>query len=325
MIAAMDRGTRTRTANPALPLSVETSLIPQPPAWALAMGEGEVVHRRVDGRGGAFEVIIRTGSEASLVCVAMVGVDHWTVESLETAVAEMIGATLEGLRGTACPEPVRLWNFLPGICAPVGDGLDRYRVFNRARHQVFEKWFGECTVREGALPTASCVGHHGRSIAIHALGMRAPALALENPRQVPAFAYSLKFGPKPPCFSRAGLVHCAGRRLLLVAGTASVRGEESVHAGSLEAQCRETVINLETVISAGRAAASPAGAPESSSAFDGLLASRIYYRNLPDLDRLSALLPTDLLACLEVEFVHADICREELLVEIELALDVGRG
>lgn len=334
MIAAMIHGRETysQESAPGVPrvagargagsTGTEGCDAPPVPAWALScVADGKTFEGVAcdGGRGGCeIEVCVRSGAGATLVGVTLDGVERWTRASLDAAVGRMVGVSLDVLRRSAHPEPVRLWNFLPGICEPMGEGLDRYRVFNMARHRVFASVFGEGAIRGGRLPTASCVGHAGRSIAIHALGASAASLPIENPRQVPAFAYSAKFGPRPPCFSRAGIARVDGRRLLLVAGTASVLGEESVHAGSIELQCRETMVNLETVIGAGRGHADRRWS-------EGLTATRIYYRSERERPRLAQFLPREMVEGPQVEMIRADICREELLVEIEVVVDLDHG
>lgn len=335
MIEAMIHGRATHSKEPAaLPLVVDARSpqacgcdAPRVPAWAISCVPTIISLERgaCDGAPDAREidVCVQSGTGASLVSVTLDGVDRWSQPSLDAAVAHMVRLSLEVLRSSHHPQPVRLWNFLPGICEPLGDGLDRYRVFNIARHRVFASIFGKDAVLGGQLPTASCVGHAGRSLAIHALGAAGASLPIENPRQIPAFAYSTKFGPKPPCFSRAGIAQVGGRRLLLLAGTASVLGEESVHPGSLELQCRETMVNLEAVIAAGRRADNGArGAAREQAWSDGLLATRIYYRHERDLPRVAEFLPPEMTQGPEVELIRADICREELLVEIEVVVDL---
>lgn len=307
---------------------------PAVPRWAMEMTSGTTSVRQVmlqladQVPGGttdvACDVVVRTGRDAVLVSVGVDGVGDWTAASLEATVQEMIGLSLNGLRETAFAEPVRSWNFVPGICTPIGVGLDRYRVFNIARHRAFAARFGDAAIGDGRLPTASCVGHQGLTLATHILGARRASVPVENPRQVSAYAYSLKYGPRPPCFSRAGLVEVEGRRLLLVAGTASVRGEESVHDGSLEEQLRETVVNLRAVVAQGRRVGGVTHGEEAPAPLKDVRATRVYYRRCEDLAWLKRALPRELVKDADVEFVHADICRDELLVEIEIVVDVAR-
>ncbi len=98
--------------------------------------------------------------------------------------------------------------------------------------------------------TASAVGIKGSDLSIHCLALEEPGTPVENPRQTPAWQYSARYGPLPPCFSRATIVDLAGRRTLLIGGTASVVGEDSRHAGQFDAQVEETLLNLEALIRA---------------------------------------------------------------------------
>lgn len=309
-------------------MHVRESDAPPVPAWALALVNGPQTTTRVampPAGGVATEwgnVQVRTGGEAALVSVTLDSTARWDSPAIGANIQEMIRLSLDGLRGTPFVEPVRLWNFLPGICEPVADGLDRYRVFNMARHRAFEAWFGAGALSSGLLPTASCVGHHGSTIAVHALGAVRAATPVENPRQIPAFAYSKKFGPRPPCFSRAGLATLGGQRVLMVAGTASIIGEESMHGDSLALQFGETLVNLEAIIAEGRRVH---GGASGTAAFEGVRAVRVYYRRTADLAWLRERMPREWAENGNVEFVHADICRDELLVEIEMVVDVGRA
>lgn len=317
---------------------------PALPAWALSLTPRVLGTKRVpldDAGAMVAELTVREGADSSIVSVELHGLERWSEATLGEASEAMIGLSLEELAKAPFAAPVRLWNFLPGICEPIGEGLDRYRVFNMARHRVFTERFGAGAVKGGALPTASCVGHRGRTIAVHAMGGREDSTPIENPRQVPAFAYSKKFGPKPPCFSRAGLAVFGTRRLLLVAGTASVLGEESMHAGDLGAQLRETMVNLRAVVGAGlgrgpqaddRSSAGGRGDPSGTRhvvvpegpGLDRVLATRVYCRDAGVMRWMREHLPVELRAR-ELEFILADICRDELLVEIEIVVDAGRG
>ncbi len=108
-----------------------------------------------------------------------------------------------------------------------------------------------------SLPTASAVGVREGPLVIHALGLEAPGRPLENPRQVPAYSYSRRYGPLPPCFARATLVQVPReeRPWLLVGGTASILGEDSIHVRDPRRQAVETFENLARLVESARASA----------------------------------------------------------------------
>ena len=201
--------------------------------------------------------------------------------------------------------PARFWNFIPGIGEPMVDGLDRYMVFNAGRHDAY----GD---QRGAMCTASAVGIKGSDLSIHCLALEDPGTPVENPRQTPSWRYSSRYGPLPPCFSRATIVDIAGRRTLLIGGTASVVGEDSRHAGQFDAQVEETLLNLEALIQA-----TSASCPGGSAALHRLVDLRVYVRSASDAERVRELLVNRCPRARTIAVALAQVCRPELLVEVE--------
>jgi chorismate lyase/3-hydroxybenzoate synthase len=224
--------------------------------------------------------------------------------------------------------PVRFWNFIPGIHDAMRDGcrlgdgapaeISRYMVFNAGRYRAIERWRADGTARGsplgGGIAAATGVGYRGSDLVVHCLAVEGLGRAVENPRQVPAYQYSRRYGPLPPCFARGTLADGPRGPVLLVGGTASVRGEESVHGlgegtGGLEAQVRETMANLASLIETGLG--------EDEPALKRLTDVRVYHSRPGDRAELTSLTRGALGPAARIEFVRADICRPELLVEIE--------
>jgi chorismate lyase / 3-hydroxybenzoate synthase len=279
------------------------------PAWVRALLDGAATERDADG------VVVRFAERASLVSVELDSARGLAPAEFELAIEGMIERAMEAVGRTAAPFPVRVWNFLPGIFDRMGPEMDRYRAFNVARYRALTSRLGARAVSQGALPTASCVGHDGERVAIHTLGSAKAGVPIENPRQVPAFEYSNRYGVRPPCFARAMRAEFDGRAMILVAGTASVVGEDSAHTGSLELQAAETVTNLSAVLGRAR------GTEDRS--LSGVRAVRIYHAHERDRSTLEHCLPVEFVGAAEVEWVRADICRRELRVEIEVVADAG--
>ncbi len=216
--------------------------------------------------------------------------------------------------------PVRFWNHIPGIHHPMGDGMDRYMAFNAGRFAGFSRWLGSPSTFPQSVATASGIGHFGADLIIHVLASRHAGVAVHNPRQTSPMAYSQRFGPRPPCFARATLLPETG--LLLIGGTASIRGEESTHAGDLAGQLQETFANLDALIHhAGEMAGHPTPTAGAGAGAGAGLASihdlRVYHPRREDAPLIRHALAQVIPAATSVQFVHADLCRRELLVEIE--------
>ncbi len=143
-------------------------------------------------------------------------------------------------------------------------------------------------------------------------GRDAPT-AIENPRQVSAYKYPQQYGPQPPTFSRAALYRSAIEfALLTVSGTASIVGHETLHLGDVAAQVDESLRNVQAVVEAANHAAG-----ESLFTVDGLK-MKAYVRNAADAEAVRRQLQLRLPAT-PVPLVRADICRADLLFEIEAA------
>ena len=218
----------------------------------------------------------------------------------------------QALEAARLPNLVRLWNYLPNINREQL-GLERYRQFNRGRQQAF------LDARRDAFagaPAACALGTtEDGAFRVRFLASSAVAVPLENPRQVPAWRYPGEFGPRSPTFSRAVLVPSAPDQLsLLISGTASIVGSASVHPGDVQAQTEETLRNLQAVIGAAHERGSARYALER-------MTCTAYVRHADDANVvrrcLEAAVGAKSIAAMRAIYAQADICRGDLLVEIE--------
>ena len=211
----------------------------------------------------------------------------------------------------ARPHLLRLWNYVPRINIDSG-GLERYRQFNAGRQSAFLE--AQRTAFEGA-PAACALGTSAGPLSIRFLAGRRAPTAVENPRQVSAYRYPATYGPRAPTFSRAALADMGNDHLaLLISGTASIIGHDTVHPGDVLAQTGETLRNLQAVITAADA--------KCSARFDiRQLDCVVYVRHPADASRVRDALGEALGAASHTVrkaiFLQADICRSDLLVEIE--------
>jgi chorismate lyase/3-hydroxybenzoate synthase len=214
----------------------------------------------------------------------------------------------EVLKDTEHRHLIRIWNYLPEINRET-DGDERYRLFNSARQLAFRN-SGRATVNTA--PAASALGSPaGSPISIYFLAARQPPKMIENPRQTSAYHYPPKFGRHSPMFSRACVLSESAGTNLFVSGTASIVGHETIHQGDVAAQTRETLANIHALLEeanrvVGRARYS----------MDGLK-FKVYVRQPSDLCAIEEVLAGPLRSSTPVVYLQADVCREDLLVEIE--------
>jgi chorismate lyase/3-hydroxybenzoate synthase len=202
----------------------------------------------------------------------------------------------------------RIWNFVADINQGAGDD-ERYKQFCLGRARAFAAV--HATLPGIDYPAATAVGKPAgaRSLQICWLAGREPGVEIENPRQLAAYRYPRRYGPAAPSFSRAMLVPGP---LLLVSGTASIVGHESIHPGDTVAQLHETLDNLDALL-AQAGAAEAMGSPRMGA--DSLL--KVYLRHASDATSIERALRERIGAEVPVLMLAADICRSELLIEIE--------
>lgn len=264
--------------------------------------------RMVDG----IQLSLAATDAASIVSVRLSNAAALDADTLERKTIAMYGLMRQEIARSGILHPVRIWNYLPAIHEQLEPDRDRYMVFNSGRFSAFCEWFGSADALRQQAPTASGVGHRGMDMVVHCLAMNREGIAIENPRQVPAIGYSKRYGPQPPCFARATLVNSQ----LLVGGTASIRGEQSVHAGNLQQQAAETFINIAALVSdaAGLVSGSKLDPHDAFKAFTSL---RVYHPQLTDRLWIRQAVESRFPSVSHIEYLRADLCRSELLIEIE--------
>lgn len=202
---------------------------------------------------------------------------------------------------------VRIWNYVPEIGQPTETG-ERYWLFNDARQESFLASGRPVTA---TVPAACALGTpKGSPLVIYFLAHKGAVQMLENPRQVSAYRYPAQYGPRSPTFSRAALL-AEGAGTLMISGTASIVGHETVHFDDVAAQTRESLVNIGALTAdASRRLVSQRFALES-------LAYKVYLRHEAHLPEIVNVMQQTVGSAAPVAYMRADICRRDLLVEIE--------
>jgi chorismate lyase/3-hydroxybenzoate synthase len=254
-------------------------------------------------------ITLRTAGELSLLEGRIDDAAALSADRLRDAVADLylrLGRTLAAVARM----PVRMWNYMPMPTTPLDADRDRYMAFNQGRGDGYRSWT-HAGIELAHFPTASGVGIEGDALVVCCLASTEHAEAVENPRQTPAWRYSRQYGPTPPSFARATITMLAGRRRLLIGGTASVVGEDTAHLDDIAGQLDETFENLAALIATARADATP------DVVIRSLRNVRVYLTRPDDASYVRDRLITTWPRLTDIELVVAPLCRRNLLVEIE--------
>ncbi len=197
---------------------------------------------------------------------------------------------------------VRIWHWLSAPTAGEGE-TERYRQFCRGRAEALDNAIPAWP----NLPPATLVAGSVPGLRMHVILSDSPVEPVENPRQISAYRYPPRYGQRAPAFARGGRVQLAGHQYLMISGTASIVGHESLHAGDLAAQFDEAFCNITAVIdTACNGKASPAD----------LECIKVYLHNPESAEAVLVLL-SQRLPHVPAVLVHAPLCRHELLLELE--------
>lgn len=216
----------------------------------------------------------------------------------------------ECLQSSACKHLLRTWNFFPQITDKDSQRTphNRYEVFCHGRLQAMR----DCGIKTQVYPAATVIGSHDNNLQIYFLASDTPGTAVENPRQTSAYHYPVDDNHTQPLFSR-GLLKTWGQRThFYVSGTASIVGHETLHIDDVCAQSNESINNIETLV-----AHANDKHHTQLNAQDDLLYMKVYIRHREDVEQINQVLAARLSNTTPRALLLGDMCRENLLVEIE--------
>ncbi len=260
-------------------------------------------------------------------------------------VFEKMKALLES-QGFRFENVLRTWIYQRDIVG-LEQGVERYAEMNRARLQFFGTMgadgkfirFGEgftildssgnpITKSTSIPPASTGIGTSGKK---RDLVMGCVALIpsengdmriqfLENPDQISAYSYpdqvlgNVSEGQKAvPLFSRGLAAMFGDFKIIFISGTASIKNKETVHIGDIDRQTDTTIENIGLVL--GRAGAT----------LKNIVQLTAYIKRQKDYESVRSRVEREFpgISCL---YLIGDVCRPELLVEIEaVAYAQGTG
>ena len=198
-------------------------------------------------------------------------------------------------------EIVKIWHFIPELLQKYHNDKTNYSLLCESREIVYKSHFNDFN-----FPAATAIGIKGKKILIYFFAGRfSKYKAIENKRQVSSYLYPQEIFKEKPMFSRAVSFDNLGSgvRKIFISGTASIKGYKSMHSLNLKEQLNEALKNYGTFINLNNNSSN---------------ISRIYITNIKDEDKLW------IQQKLEKVFgigrfivVKGDICRKELIIEVE--------
>jgi enamine deaminase RidA (YjgF/YER057c/UK114 family) len=233
----------------------------------------------------------------------------------------LISSKILAAEGLNFGNVTRIWNYIEDIIGTYqqkNDLYQNYQIFNDVRTLYYSK----CEFKNG-YPSSTGIGMAKGGIGIEFIAIDSPEnlhiIPVKNQLQKDAYRYSenvligsssLKLiKNSTPKFERATLVASQTNGYLLVSGTASIKDEKTTNLDNVTGQTKNTLLNINSLIQSA-----------SDKYYDGKNPDRCYYRvyvkRMEDIQSVK-LICENYFKNSSSQYLVADICRSELLVEIE--------
>ncbi len=264
--------------------------------------EGEFHCRNYEGRGRSISIFRPFGE------MRFIGELQGDVvsQSIEQQSEYVFAAAREILGETEPNKIVRQWNYIERITELEGEN-QHYQLFNNAR----SNFYGSCSWERG-YPAATGIGVLRGGILVDMdviipIDDSCKITPIDNKLQVAAHAYSEEVlidanaNKSTPKFERAKSFEVDGVKLTYISGTAAIEGERSLSKNSASEQTIETLRIIDQLIDSQ----------------EEIVLLRIYIKNESDYYSVRQAVEQTIDHPIATVYLNADVCREELLVEIE--------
>ncbi len=227
--------------------------------------------------------------------------------------------------GLTFSDVVRQWNYVEGILKIHGYGkeyIQHYQILNDMR----SKYYAEAEFQMG-YPAATGIGMDAGGLILEFYAVKPlpsiDIIPIKNPKQVDAYHYSeqvlvgdalVKHRKKStPKFERAKYSHVNGVRSIYISGTASIQSEKTIGVDNIRLQTEITLDNIANLIAKANLVNVGISNVPNQLKYTFI---RVYIKDRKEIDIVRKICDAHY-GDIPVHYLVADICRENLLLEIE--------
>ncbi len=231
--------------------------------------------------------------------------ENLTVEQATERAYELL---FEQMHVWGYPNLIRTWNFFPDITNEGYGSHNNYQLFCSGRTRAYAALSKQPTL----YPAATVIGTHQPGVNVYFIAAKESGIGIENPHQVSAFNYPQTYSQDPPLFSRAVLHNNANQKILFISGTASILGHSTQYSGDINRQTEICIKNIEQLLTTAI----------TEYQFSKMLLRefaqfKVYIKHAEDLNTVRTHIHQLLGPSTPVYYIEGDMCRHDLLVEIE--------
>jgi len=307
---------------------IPTCIVPQPPlnnalvAFEISIipeGEhAEIIRKKI----GNLEYIVVQTTKSTQIIACGLGSEKETtdiyLQSID-AFEQMHNILL--VENMDFSNVVRQWNYIENIIG-YSSNNQHYQIFNDVR----SAFYGQSHFRHG-YPAATGIGMETGGVIIDFIALREKSNTSVNPLKSPvqndAHQYSREVlahnekdqvaAETTPKFERAKAIVTNNKCFIYVSGTAAIKGQHSFSSNDVSAQTRLTLDNIIQLVSIENLKNNNINFLSSNLTPSYL---RVYIKNISDYFKVKDICES-YVENIPVIYLKADICRPELLVEIE--------
>ena len=216
---------------------------------------------------------------------------------------------------------VRQWNYIEQITKNGNSNNQHYQIFNDVRSKYYK-----LSKFKNGFPAATGIGTNCGGISIDVIAAKfnndCTVISVKSPVQLDAYKYTKEVLAEnnsisescrtTPKFERAKLFNTPDNKMIFISGTAAISGQASTNPLSVKHQTEMTIQNMLSLISVENIEKHGIENVEKTS-FNYV---RVYVKYEKDMKPVQEVCLKYFLQ-IPIVYVVADICRPELLVEIE--------
>jgi len=233
-----------------------------------------------------------------------------------------------GIENMSLNNIVRQWNYIGNILSTEG-GSQNYQIFNEVRNDFYSRYRNV-----KGYPAATGVGMKSGNVALDfcALDLKGSTgiVAVNNPDQINAYDYGQEVlkgflvrehsVKHPPKFERALIIKTGKDLHLHISGTASIIGQETIGRDDIEQQTLVTIRNLHNLTEKGYINQLLHKTSISDQRYSLI---RVYIKSQKDFKTVRQICD-QYFPGIPALYVEADICRDDLLMEIEAEVELNQ-
>ena len=196
---------------------------------------------------------------------------------------------------------IKIWHYIPDLLKVYKNKKTNYSLLCEARESIYKEYYKNLNY-----PAATVIGTNSDNILVYFFSVRCNSYkVIENSRQVSSYNYPQNIFLEKPMFSRAVSFKLSGdlKKQTIISGTASIRGYESVYTKDVLNQLNESIENYKTFM------------------IEDITTSNVCRVYLAKSQSANVKFIVEVLDKIigseNYVLLEGDICRKELLVEIE--------